>query len=172
MSARSGSLGWVVVAGAISLTIAGAMWGLLDSQFIDVVAGTDIWQAPADSILHQGRSYVIATWDWLLLIVVLRIGIEALVASRLYGAATSLPFATLILFVVHLLIVLWMLTIPEMGAPMYERAVNSSEVAQAGYDTGVKLAWDWGIGVIPAVLVLVTDVWYLSAPIRNDMLRR
>jgi len=177
MSARSGSLGWVVIAGAISIAVASAMWGLLDAKFIDEMIQTGVWDAPANSVLKQGRSYVITTWNWLLLIVVLRIGLEALVASRLRGAATSLPVGTMVLFTAHLFLVLFMLTVPEMGQPMYDVATDTGNatgqaVQQSGFDTGVKLAWEWGVGVLPAVLLLITDVWFISAPIRRDMLRR
>lgn len=177
MSARSGSLGWVVLAGLLSVGIAGAMWGLLDSTFVDTLTATGIWQAPAGSVINQGRQYVVTTWNWFLLLVVLRVGLEAIVSSRLVGASTSLPFGTVILLVVHILVLVWMLTIPEMGKPLFEYATNTSTatgsaVDSAGYGTGVTLAWEWGVGVLPAVLVLVTDVWYLSAPIRRDMLRR
>jgi len=177
MSARSGSLGWVVIAGAITVAVAGAMWGLLDSQFVDQMIATDVWQAPANSIVSQGRGYVITTWDWLLLVIVLRVGIEALVASRLRGAATSLPKATMVLFAAHLILVVLILVFGEMAAPMYDIATDTTNatgqaVANAGYDEGVKIGYEWGIGVLPAVLLLVTDVWYLSAPIRRDMLRR
>lgn len=177
MSARSGSLGWVVLVGLISIGIASALWGLLEWTFVREMTETGIWQAPAGSVINQGRSYVVTTWRWFLLIVVLRFGLEAIVSSRLVGASTSLPFATIILLITHLLLVLWMLTIPEMGKPLFEYATNTSTatgsaVESAGYSTGVTLAWEWGVGVLPAVLLLVTDVWYLSAPIRRDMLRR
>jgi len=169
MSARSGSLGWVVIAGSISLVIAGAMWGLLDSQFVDVVITMESWQAPQGSIPAQGREYVVTTWDWFLLIIVLRVGLEALVASRLGGASTSLPLNTMVLFITHLFLIIWMAFFPEIGAAFYEQSQNAS--VASNYQTGPELAFQWGIGVIPAVLLLVTDVWYLSEPIRNDLLR-
>jgi len=169
MSTRSGSLGWVVIAGAVSLAIAGAMWGLLDARFVDTIIATDSWQAPADSVLHDGREYVITTWDWFLLVIVLRIGLEAIVASRLGGATTSLPANTIVLFITHLFLVIWMAFFPEIGSAFFEQA-QSADIA-SNYQTGPELAFQWGIGVIPAVLLLVTDVWYLSEPIRNDLLR-
>jgi len=169
MSARSGSLGWVVIAGSISLVIAGAMWGLLDSQFVDVVITMESWQAPDGSIPAQGREYVVATWDWFLLIIVLRIGLEAIVASRLGGASTSLPLNTMVLFIAHLFLIIWMAFFPEIGAAFYDQSQTAS--VASNYQTGPQLAFQWGIGVIPAVLLLVTDVWYLSEPIRNDLLR-
>jgi len=177
MSARSGSLGWVVIVAVISLGVAGALWGLLDSQFINTLTATGIWQAPPGSAMHQGRQYVLTTWQWFLLLPLLRVGLESLVSSRLVGASTMLPFATLVLLFAHVLVVLWMLTIPELGKPLYDIATNTSTasgqaVNATGYDTGVTLAWDWGVGVLPAVLLLITDVWYLSAPIRNDVLRQ
>jgi hypothetical protein len=175
MSARSGSLGWVVLAGGVSLGIAGAMWGLLDAAFVDELVATSSWAAPEGSIASRGRGYVLTTWDWLLLIVVLRIGLEALVASRLAGATTQLPVATLVLFAVHLIVLLWALIFPELATPLYERAtgVYASEVGSlSGATTAVELAYEWGIGVLPAVLMLIGDGWYLSAPIRNDMLAR
>lgn len=172
MSARSGSLGWVIIAGGVSIGIASAMWGLLDSTFIDVMMSTDSWSAPAGSTIEMGREYVITTWDWFLLVVLIRVGLEMLVSSRLTGASTSLPFATVLVLFLHLFLVLWMLTIPEMAQPIYDIASNSSEVANAGYMEGVDLAYQWGIGVLPAVLLLVADGWFLSAPIRNDMLAR
>lgn len=171
MAARSGSLAWVVLAGGIALIIGGALWGLIDAAFVDELASTNSWSAPVDSIPAQGRNYVIAAWDWLLLIIVLRVGAEALVASRLTGASTSLLVGTMVVFFAHLLIVLWMLVFPEIGAEMFDIAMNSQEVQDAGYTSGVQLAWQWGVGVIPAVLLLITDVWYISAPIRNDLVR-
>lgn len=171
MSARSGSLGWVVIAGAISLVIAGALWGLMDDVFVDTVTGTDIWAAPTDSILAQCRDYIVTTWDWFLLIVVLRMGTEVLVASRLGGASTNIPLSTLVLLFAHLLMVLWAVVFPEMTGAFYDQATNATAVSEAGYQQGVDLAFQWGIGVIPAVLLLGTDVWYLSEPIRNDLLR-
>lgn len=174
--ARSGSLGWVVIVGAISVAVSGALWGLFDSTFVDTLIATNIWDAPQGSVVEQGRRYVVQTWNWLLLIVVLRVGLEAMVASRLRGTATSLPKATMAVFIAHLLLVLWMLTIPEMGQPLYDMATNNNAtgqaVADAGYDRGVTLAWDWGVGALPAILLLTVDVWYLSEPIRRDMLRR
>jgi len=171
MAARSGSLAWVVLAGAISIIIAGAMWGLLDAKFVDSVTATQVWGASNAPVVSTGRAYVIATWNWFLLLPVLRLAVDALVASRLRGSTTNIPAATFVLLIVHVMFVLWMLTFPEMGQPLYERATNSSAVSSAGYDTGVNLAWQWGVGVIPAVMVLIADVWYLSAPIRNDLLR-
>lgn len=175
MSARSGSLAWVVIAGAVSIGAASAMWGLFDAQFINTLIETDSWDAPAGSTLELGREYVITAWDWFLLIVVLRVGIESLVASRLTGATTKLPFSTMLLLFVHLLMALWMVTIPEMALPIYELAMNdyvSALEALPGTKTAVQLAMDWGIGIIPAVLLVVADGWYLSSPIRNDMVRR
>lgn len=177
MSARSGSLGWVVIAGAITIAVSGAMWGLLDSQFVDSMIATDVWAASTEPIVSQGREYVIATWDWLLLVIALRVGLEAMVASRLRGAATSLPKETMVIFSAHLILIVLVLVFSEMTQPMYAIATDTTNatgqaVASAGYDEGVKIGYEWGIGVLPAVLLLVTDVWYLSAPIRRDMLRR
>lgn len=174
MSARSGSLAWVVLAGAVSIGIASAMWGVLDARFVDTLVATDSWQAPAGSTLQLGREYVITTWNWLLLIVVLRVGLEALVASRLSGATTQLPFGTLVLLTIHILLVVWMLTIPEMAQPLHDMALNdyaSALAALPGTDTAVEMAYEWGIGLIPAILLVVADGWYLSAPIRNDLIR-
>lgn len=175
MSTRSGSLGWVVLAGGVSLGVAGALWGLLDAAFIGELAATSSWAAPDGSIPDQSRTYILTAWNWLLLIVVLRVGIEALVSSRLVGATTRLPVATVVLFLVHLLVVLWALAIPEMATPIYTRATgqySSALAALPGTETAVTLAYEWGIGVLPAVLLLIGDGWYLSAPIRNDMLAR
>jgi hypothetical protein len=172
MSARSGSLGWVVIAGGISIAVASAFWGLLDTAFVGTIVATDSWAAAEGSLLQQGREYVLTTWDWFLLIVLLRIGIEAIVASRLVGATTSLPFATLLVLAFHLFLVLFMLTIPEMADAVYQQAQSMQAVEDAGMMRAVDLAMQWGIGVLPAVLLLVADVWYLSSPIRNDMLAR
>lgn len=174
-AARSGSLGWVVLAGAVSIGIAGAMWGVFDAAFVDEITATSSWAAPANSVPSQGRAYVLTTWDWLLLIVVLRVGIEALVSSRLVGATTRLPVATVVLLAIHLLVVVWMVTIPEMATPLYNMATGqySSQVgALSGSATAVELTYEWGIGLLPAVLLVVSDGWYLSAPIRNDLLYR
>ena len=172
MAARSGSLGWVVLAGGLSVAIAGAFWGLLDTAFIGTVVGTDSWSAPTGSVLAQGRQYVLTTWDWLIFIVLLRVGIEAIVSSRLVGATTSLPFSTVVVLALHLFLVMFMLTIPEAAHAMYQQAQSIGAVEEAGFMRGVELAYQWGIGVLPAVLLLVVDVWYLSAPIRNDALAR
>lgn len=175
MSARSGSLGWVVLAGAVSLGIASAMWGILDAAFVDELIATDSWTATtAGSPLALGREYVVTAWNWLLLIVALRLGVEMIVASRLSGASTMLPVATVVVLVIHLLLVLWMLTIPEMAQPLHEMAVNDYSNALAalpGLKTAVDLGYEWGIGVLPSVLLVIADGWYLSAPIRNDLLR-
>lgn len=172
MAARSGSLGWVVIAGGLSVAIASAFWGLLDTTFIQTIVGTGSWSAPQDSVLRQGRQYVLLTWDWFLLVVVLRVGIEAIVSSRLVGATTSLPFATVVVMSLHILLVLWMLTIPEIAFALYQQAQSLGVVEEAGFMNAVDLAMQWGIGVLPAVLLLVADVWYLSAPIRNDAIAR
>ncbi|WP_251342430.1 hypothetical protein [Haloplanus halophilus] len=175
MAARSGSLAWVVLAGAVSIGIAAAMWGVLDSQFLDTLIATDRWSAEQGSTLAVGRQYVILAWNWFLLIVVLRVGIEALVASRLTGATTMLPFATLVLLSIHILLVLWMLTIPEMAQEMLTLATNDFSGALQSMDglaLAVDLAYQWGIGILPSVLLVIADGWYLSSPIRNDMLRR
>lgn len=171
MSARSGSLGWVVIAGTISLVIAGAMWGLMEATFVEDVIATDTWSAPANSIPAQGRAYVMATWDWFLLVVVLRLGIEVLVASRLSGASTNIPLATMVVLFAHLMMILWALVFPEVIGSYYDYASNTSAVANAGFMSGPDLAYQWGVGVLPAVLLLLADVWYLSEPIRNDLLR-
>jgi|GEM_PF-6150668 len=175
MSARSGSLGWVIIAGGASIAIASAMWGVFDSVFIAELIATDSWSAPSDSVVSMGRSYVITTWDWLLLIVVLRVGLEAVVAARLRGATSLLPVATLVLLTSHLLVVLWSLVIPEMAQPLYSLAMNdysNALAAMSGTKTAVQVGYEWGIGILPAVLLIVADGWYLSAPIRNDMLGR
>jgi hypothetical protein len=175
MSARSGSLGWVVLAGAVSVGIASAMWGLFDARFVDTMLATDSWAAPDGSTVAIGREYVITAWDWLLLIVVLRVGLEAIVSSRITAATTMLPFATIVLIISHLLVVLWMLTIPEMAQPLYDLAMNdysSALAALPGTETAVTMGYEYGIGILPAVLLVVADGWYLSAPIRNDMLGR
>lgn len=172
MSARSGSLGWVVLAGGLAVAVASAFWGLLDVTFVQTIVGTDSWTAPQGSHLRQGRQYVLTTWDWFLLIVLLRVGIEAIVSSRLVGATTSLPFATVVVLSMHIFLVLWMLTIPEIANEMYIQAQQIQAVEDAGYMRAVNLSMQWGIGVLPAILLLVLDVWYLSAPIRNDALSR
>jgi len=175
MSARSGSLGWVAIAGLVSLGIAGAMWGVLDSQFISTLVATDSWSAADGSTLQLGREYVLRTWRWLLLIVLLRVGLEALVASRLTGASTQLPIATLVLIAVHVLLVLWMVSIPEMAQPMYQLATNeysSALAALPGTQSAVEIGYEYGVGILPAVLLVVADGWYLTAPIREDLLRR
>jgi len=175
MGARSGSLGWVVIAGGVSIAVASAMWGLLDSTFIATLIATDSWQAPADSIAAMGRGYVLTTWKWLLLIVVFRVGLEAVVAARLSGATSWLPVATLLLVFTHILVVLYMLTIPEMAQPLYDLAMNDYSFALAalpGTKTAVKFGYELGVGTLPAVLLVIADGYYLSAPIRNDLLRR
>lgn len=171
MAARSGSLGWTVLAGGISLAIAGAMWGVMDATFVDTLVAMDSWQAPAGSVPAMGRSYVIAAWNWFLLLPLLRVGIEGLVAARLRGATTNIPAATVVLFVGHLFVIILMLVFPELGGAMYDHAANSTAVSDAGFMDGVNLAWNWGIGVLPAVMLLLADVWYLSEPIKNDLLR-
>jgi hypothetical protein len=160
-----------VLAGVISIAIAGALWGLLDTAFVRDVTALDVWQAPTDSVMAQGRAYVIATWNWFLLLPVLRVGLGALVAARLRGASTNTPASTLVLLIAHLLLILWMLTFPEIGGALYEQADTTAAVADSGFQAGVDIAWEWGVGIIPAVLLLITDVWYLSEPIRNDLLR-
>jgi hypothetical protein len=175
MSARSGSLGWVVIAGAVSIGVASAMWGLLDSTFVAELIATDSWQAPSGSIVAMGRDYVLTTWQWLLLIVVFRVGLEAIVAARLNGATSMLPVATLLLLFTHILTVLYMLTIPEMAQPLYDLAMNDYSFALdalPGTKTAVKFGYELGVGTLPAVLLVIADGWYLSAPIRNDLLRR
>lgn len=175
MSARSGSLGWVVLAGAVSVGIASAMWGMLDARFVDTMLATDAWTAADGSTLALGREYVITAWNWLLLIIVLRVGLEAIVSSRITAATTMLPFATMILVITHVLLVLWMLTIPEMAQPLYDLAMNDYNGALSalpGTETAVTMGYEYGIGILPAVLLVVADGWYLSAPIRNDMLGR
>jgi hypothetical protein len=175
VAARSGSLAWVVLAGLISIGIASALWGLLDAAFVDELMATDSWNAAPGSVLETGRQYVITTWNWLLLVVVLRVGIEALVASRLTGATTQLPFSTVVLLFVHIGLVLWMLTIPEMAQPIYDMATGEHADALAalpGTQSAVEMGYQWGIGVLPAVLLVVADGWYLSAPIRNDLIGR
>lgn len=174
MSARSGSLAWVVLAGMVSIGVASAMWGILDAAFVDELMATSSWDATTGSVLATGREYVITTWNWVLLVVVLRVGIEALVASRLTGATTQLPFATVLLLFVHVGLVLWMLTIAEMAQPIYDMATGehaSALEALPGTMSAVEMAYQWGIGILPAVLLVVADGWYLSAPIRNDLLR-
>ncbi|WP_435067698.1 hypothetical protein [Haloplanus sp. C73] len=175
MGARSGSLGWVVIAGGISIGVASAMWGLLDSTFIATLIATDSWQAPADSIAATGRDYVLTTWKWLLLIVVFRVGLEAVIAARLSGATSWLPVATLLLVFTHILVVLYALVIPEMAQPLYELAMNDYNFALdalPGTETAVRFSYELAVGILPAVLLVIADGYYLSAPIRNDMLRR
>lgn len=175
MSARSGSLGWVVLAGGVSIGIASAIWGVLDVAFVGEITATNTWSAPPGSVLNEGRTYVLRSWDWLILIVVLRVGLEALVSSRLVGATTRLPVSTFVLVILHLFLVVWMATIPEMAQPIYELATtdySAQLAALSGLDTAVTLSYEWGIGLLPAVLLVVSDGWYLSAPIRNDLLRR
>jgi hypothetical protein len=175
MGARSGSLGWVVLAGGLSIGVAGAMWGLLDSTFIDTLIATDSWAAPAGSIAETGRQYVLTTWQWLLLIVVVRVGLEAVVAARLSGATSFLPVATFLLVFTHVLVILYALVIPEMAQPLYELAINDYSAALdalPGTETAVRFGYELGVGILPAVLLVIADGYYLSAPIRNDLLRR
>lgn len=169
MSARSGSLAWTVLAGGISIVIAGGLWGIFDTVFVDEITAMQVWQAAQGSVAAQSRAYVVATWNWFLLLPVLRVGIEGIVASRLRGATTNIPAATLVLFIAHLMVVLLSAVFPEMAGAVYDQATNSP--TSGGYMTGVNLAWEWGIGLLPAVMLLLGDVWYLSAPIRNDLLR-
>lgn len=174
MAARSGSLGWVVVAGGVSIGVASAMWGLLDSTFVATLTATDSWSAPADSIAAMGREYVLTTWKWLLLIVTFRVGLEAVVAARLNGATSMLPIATFLLLFTHILVVLYALVIPEMAQPLYDMAINdySNALAALGTETAVRFGYRLGVGILPAVLLIIADGYYLSAPIRNDLLRR
>jgi len=170
MAARQGSLAWVLIAGTISIGIAGVFWALMDSAFVAELVATDSWSASAGTVPSLARDYVTTAWDWLLLIVLLRAGIESLVASRLVGVSSVMPKETVVLIMIHLLILMWALVFPEIGGELYEIASNTPEVAAAGYMEGVTLAWEWGFGILPAVLLVIADGWFLSAPIRNDML--
>jgi hypothetical protein len=175
MAARSGSLGWVVVAGGLSIAVASALWGLLDSTFISTLIATDSWSAPQGSFAATGRGYVLTTWDWLLLIVAFRVGLEAVVAARLNGATSWLPVATFLLVFTHIFVVLYALVIPEMAQPLYDLAINDYSFALdalPGAETGVRFSYELGVGILPAVLLIIADGYYLSAPIRNDLLRR
>jgi len=175
MGARSGSLGWVVLAGSVSIGVASAMWGLFNSVFIAELTSTTPWATNPGTIPAMGRGYILTAWDWMLLIVLLRVGIEAIVAARLSGATSLLPVATVLLLISHLMAVLFALVFPEMAQPLYDMALNDYSTALAalpGTKTAVKVGYEWGIGVLPAVLLVVADGWYLSAPIRNDMLGR
>lgn len=170
MAARQGSLGWVLIAGGISIGIAGVFWALMDSAFVAEMIATDSWSAGADTVPALARDYITTAWDWLLLVVLLRTGIEALVASRLVGVKSVMPKETVILIAIHLFVVMWALVFPEIGAELYQIATNTPEVKSAGFLEGVELAWEWGFGIIPAVLLVIADGWFLSAPIRNDRL--
>jgi len=53
-------------------------------------------------------------------------------------------------------------------------AVSAMPVSaqNAGAETGVRFSYELAIGILPAVLLVIADGYYLSAPIRNDLLRR
>lgn len=170
MGARQGSLAWLVIAAVVSLGIAGALWGIMDAAYVDEITSQSAWSAPAGSVVALGRGYVIATWDWLLLVVVLRVGLEAIVASRLAGASTSIVLGTFVLVLVHLICVMLAFIFPEMAAPIYDQAQNAAALNNTDWMRAATLAYEWGIGPLPAVLLLTLDGWYLSSPIRRDAL--
>jgi hypothetical protein len=167
---REGSLAWLVIAGVISLGVAGALWGLMDSTFVAQITAQSAWSAPDGSIEQLGRQYVLTTWNWLLLVVVLRLGLEAIVASRLTGGSTTLVVGTFVLVIVHLVLVMLTLIFPEMATPVYEQAEQTGAIQGTDFMRAATLAYQWAIGPIPAVLLLIADGWYLSSPIRRDAL--
>jgi hypothetical protein len=75
----------------------------------------------------------------------------------------------------HIFVVLYALVIPEMAQPMFDLAVNDYSFALdalPGAETGVRFSYELAVGILPAVLLIIADGYYLSAPIRNDLLRR
>lgn len=171
-AARTGSLGYVVLAGGLAVAVSGLLWGVLDSRFLATLIGTQAWQQPPDQVAALAREYVLKSWDYLLLFVLVRVGLDALIASRLQGSSSAILRGTAVLLFAHLLLIMWALLVPAVTADYYALAQGYEQVEQAGFLRAVELGYEWGVAYAPALLLVGADVWYLSAPIRNDMLRR
>jgi hypothetical protein len=114
-----------------------------------------------------GQQYVATSWDWLLVLVLLRLGLEVLVASRGTGGSGHLIVATVFLVLHHVLLVFWMFSLPEIVGQLLTvvEQIPITNVYAAQIDAAHKGGTQWA----PTLLALGADVVYLAGPIQRDV---
>lgn len=166
--ARSGSLPYVFVLGLFTFGLIGALWGLLDTAMVDMLIQQSQWSSGSSQAMLI-RQYIRQSWNALLLIVVLGIGVEAIVASRLDRVPSgNLAVRSFGLFSVHLLLVLWAFVFPTAIDPVMHVAQNTSAIGEAGFSGGYYLTTTVAYTYVPGMILVAADVFYLLAPIRSD----
>lgn len=162
-----GSLPYVFITSAISFALFGLMWGVFDTGMIQPMLAENTWQTGSEFAM-MGRQYVSTSWEWLPFVILLGLGLTNIIAAKARASASSVITRTVTLFVVHLLLVLWAFVFPGLIDELYQQFATTPEMAEVGFDTGVRYAYELGLGYAPAILALGTDVWYVTAPIRAD----
>ncbi|WP_200531954.1 hypothetical protein [Halorubrum sp. LN27] len=170
MSAAQGSTAFVVVTGAVTLVTAGGFWYVFDEFLVSLLVAQDGW---GNGSVYAAflRDQILKVWEWSLLIVLLRMGFEVLIAARLSRSSGALLPETLVMLIILLGLVIWAYALPQMLDPIVSMALDSTRVAEAGFDRGVQLMADLAYSYGPGLFGAIALTWYLVSPIRRDVFR-
>lgn len=169
---RSSTLPYVFLAGVGAFVLAGAMWGLLDQELVAQITTQSEWgngSSQADTV----RSFIKAAWDYVLVIVLLRIGLEGLIAARLVSTSRSnMVIQTFILLMFHAFMVIFAFVIPELFDPLFDVAFQFDNDIPSSFLFPLKFARDITFAYGPSLFLIVSDLFYLYSPIRDDVFGR
>jgi hypothetical protein len=155
-----------LLTGAVTMGLASFLWGIFETGIVRRIMNRPIW-ADAGQYGSIGQQYVATSWDWLLVLVLLRLGLEVLVASRGTGGSGYLIVATVFLLFHHVLLVFWMFTLPEVVGQLV--SITGDLPITNVYASQIDAAHEGGTKWAPTLLALGADVVYLAGPIQRDV---
>lgn len=164
---RSNSLAPALLTAVVTFGLAALLWGIFEDGFVRAVETQPVWTDDA-TWAPLAREYVLLSWKWLLLPVLLRLGLELLVASRGTGGSGALVVSTVFLLFLHLILIYWAFSFPEMVIQMVDVGKSSGVLAPAGFEKPLDWAHKIGVAYVPMLFALGGDVLYIIGPIQRD----
>lgn len=171
-AAHSNTLPYVFLSGVGAFVLAGALWGILETEVVRNITGLDTW---GDDSQHAAtaRDFIKLAWDWFLLLVVLRIGIEGLIAARLVSTSNSNAVVhTFIILVFHVFMVIFVFVIGELFDPLFDVLFDFENDIPGSFVFPLTFARDITFAYGPSLFLIASDLYYLFAPIRDDVFGR
>lgn len=170
MSVRqSSTLAYLVPVGGLTLVVASLLWGIADSTIVADFSAT--WD-PARDATATGQEYVLTAWQFYPLLVIVRLGLEAIVTARGTGASYGRVIASTIgVWFILLVLVSYVTVFPSVVEPLIGIAGdNQATLEAAGFfelvGTFERAFMEWFPGLIAGAIY----AGFLVGPIRRDAL--
>ncbi len=173
MATRQNSFPYVFILSVIGGSLSMVLWGALETSLVDAITQQDQWMS-GRTFAQIAQETIILSWEWLPFILLLGIGMEWLIASRLPGPSSgNIAIRAFTLVIVNALMVLFAFVFSLMGGPIFELARDGGTAT----DALQELSWLWIVAYaedivaayVPAFFIIAADVYYFWAPIRDDV---